>query len=67
MGSTPHDPQRYARCSTILPCRSDVMALGVWVQWLREKTKVVQMFYFIVLKLQWISQGQIAYGTLELK
>ncbi|WP_293054994.1 MULTISPECIES: hypothetical protein [unclassified Moorena] len=43
------------------------MALGVWVQWLRENNKVVQMFYFIVLKLEWISQGQIAHGTLELK
>ncbi len=43
------------------------MALGVWVQWLRENTIVVQMSYFILLKLQWISQGQIAHGTLELK
>ena len=43
------------------------MALGVWVQWLREKTKVVQLFYFIVLKLHWTSQGQFAHGILELK
>ncbi|WP_293038105.1 hypothetical protein [Moorena sp. SIO1F2] len=43
------------------------MPLGVWVQWLRGKTIVVQMFYLIVLKLQWISQGQIAHARLELK